>query len=62
MINLEEHKVFVESLQMDMVPFSVAEKALQEVSKAVDVKLEQAMALIEQSFTQLNNTLDSTDD
>jgi hypothetical protein len=61
MINLKEHAVFIEKLQMEMVPLSVAEKAIQEVVDGVDTKLEQAMSLIEQSFTQLNNTLNTDD-
>jgi len=61
MINLKEHAVFIEKLQMEMVPLSVAEKAIQEVVDGVDAKLEQAMTLIEQSFTQLNNTLNTDD-
>lgn len=60
-INLKEHAVFIDKLQMDMVPLSVAEKALQEVLDNMDVKLEQAMSLIEQSFTQINKTIDSND-
>ena len=32
MINLEEHKIFVESLNMEVIPYSVAVKAVQEVS------------------------------
>lgn len=60
-INLKEHAVFIDRLQMDMVPLSVAEKALQEVVNNMDVKLEQAMSLIEQSFIQINNTIDNND-
>lgn len=60
-INLKEHAVFIDRLQMEMVPLSVAEKAIQEVVDGVDAKLEQAMSLIEQSFTQLNNTLNTDD-
>lgn len=60
-INLKEHAVFIDKLQMDMVPLSVAEKALEEVLDNMDVKLEQAMSLIEQSFTQINKTIDSND-
>ena len=32
MINLEEHKIFVESLNMEVVPLSIAIKAVEEVS------------------------------
>lgn len=60
-INLKEHAVFIDKLQMDMVPLSVAEKALQEVLDNMGVKLEQAMSLIEKSFTQINKTIDSND-
>lgn len=60
-INLKDHAVFIDRLQMDMVPLSVAEKALQEVVDNADVKLDQAMSLIEQSLTQINNTIDKND-
>jgi len=32
MINLEDHKVFVESRKMEMVPYTIAVKALTELS------------------------------
>ena len=32
MINLEEHKVFVESHKMEMVPYTIAIKALADLS------------------------------
>lgn len=60
-INLKEHAVFIDRLQMDMVPLSVAEKALQEVAISVDEKIEEAMSLFQQSINQLNKTIDSND-
>lgn len=60
-INLKEHAVFIERLQMDMVPLSVAQKALDEVVSSMDVKLEQAMSLIEQSLVQINKSIDIDD-
>ena len=32
MINLEDHKIFIESHKMEMVPYSIAIKALTELS------------------------------
>ena len=61
MINLDEHKVYVDSLQMDMVPLSVAKKALEEVSENMETKLDDAMALIQQSLLEINKTIDPND-
>ena len=61
MINLKEHAIFIDKLQMEMVPLSVAEKAVQQVLENTDVKLEQAMAMIESSLLQINKTIDPND-
>ena len=38
MINLEEHKIFVESLNMEVVPLSIAIQALQETNDINNTK------------------------
>jgi len=61
MINLKEHAVFIERLQMEMVPLSVAEKALEEASQNMETKLDDAMSLIQQSLSEINKTIDPND-
>lgn len=59
-INLKEHAVFIERLQMDMVPLSIAEKAVQEVLED-NPKLDEAIEMINRAMTDLNNTLSQND-
>ena len=59
-INLEEHKVFIERLQMDMVPFSIAKQALEEAVDT-DKKLDQAMDMITKAMSGINETLREND-
>jgi len=35
--NLEDHKIFIESHQMEMIPYSVAVKAIQEAFDAAQM-------------------------
>lgn len=60
MINLKEHAVFIDRLQMDMVPLSVAEKALEEVTRTT-TDIASAMTLIQQSLTEINKTIEPND-
>ena len=55
-IKLENHKVFVPSLQMDMVPYSIAVQALQE---AVDVDTEKYAIELENAMKELRNSLNN---
>ena len=56
-INLEEHKVYIESLKMDMVPFTVAVQALNELSLELSSSgyLEELNKAMENLRTSLNN-------
>jgi hypothetical protein len=55
-IDLEKHKVYVDSLKMDMVPYSIAVQAVQEIQGSYTDdylnKLEEALAQLQ---TSVNN-------
>ena len=57
MINLDEHKIFVKSLQMEVVPLSIAKLALNQVNEKVDKALE----LITNGLKDVNNTVQEHD-
>ena len=50
MINLKEHKVFVEELNMEMVPLKIAEEA---VEKAQIKQLDEAIKKLSTELTSL---------
>lgn len=52
-INLKEHAVFVDRLQMDMVPLSVASAA---VLEAISAKND-----LQKAFKEVKNSIDSLD-
>ena len=58
MINLDEHKIYVESHKMDMVPYTVAVQALQEASnldtEKYAIELENAMVELRNSLNNIN--------
>ena len=55
MINLEEHKIYIESHKMDMVPLSLAVQAVQEaVTKETEQKLDEALGLIKKSLYNID--------
>ena len=56
-INLEEHKVYIESLKMDMVPFTVAVQALNDLSLELSNSgyLEELNKAMEDLRVSLNN-------
>lgn len=56
-INLEEHKVYIESLKMDMVPFTIAVQALNELSLELSSSgyLEELNKAMENLRTSLNS-------
>lgn len=60
-INLKDHVVFIDRLQMDMVPLSIAEKAVEEASNLDESKLDEALKMIENSFKQIDKTISSND-
>ena len=59
-INLEEHKVFIDRLQMDMVPFSIAKQAIDEAANT-EKKLDEAMDMITKAMSGINETLKEND-
>jgi hypothetical protein len=59
-INLEDHAVFIERLQMDMVPLSIAQKAVEEAANT-EKKLDEAMDMITKAMSGINETLKEND-
>lgn len=55
-INLEEHKVFVESHKMDMVPYSIAVEAVKEL---IDVDTAKYADELESAMMELRNSLNN---
>ena len=57
-INLDEHKIYVESHKMDMVPYTVAGQALQEATnldtEKYAIELENAMVELRNSLNNIN--------
>ena len=64
MINLEEHKVYVESHKMDMVPLSIAYQAIAEMYEyeKYQAKLDEAMKQINDALKDINNSVEELDD
>jgi len=61
--NLEDHKVFIESHQMEMIPYSVAVKAIQEAFDAAQmVQINQAIETLSRELTSLNPDLSKLKD
>ena len=58
MINLEEHKIYVDSLKMEVVPLSVANQALEEAVKGTETKLDEALNLIKNSLYNIDIDID----
>ena len=54
MINLEEHKVYIDSHKMDMVPYSIAVEALQQAVQSTEGKLDEALDLIKTSLYNID--------
>ena len=65
MINLEEHKEFIYSHKMDMVPYSIAvqavEEAMQQAVDSTENKLDEALDLIEKSLYNIDLDIDDKD-
>tara|TARA_B110000503_G_scaffold37093_1_gene60661 strand:- start:2222 stop:2416 length:195 start_codon:yes stop_codon:yes gene_type:complete len=64
MINLDEHKIFVENLGMEVIPYSVAKQAVAEAANFQDyqAKLEQAMEIMKNAMTDINKTVEILND
>ena len=65
-INLEDHKVYIETHKMEMVPFSTAVKAVQEAyeddSQELLDALDTAISNLSVELTSLNPTLEELND
>ena len=58
MINLEEHKIFVESLNIEVVPLSIAIKAVEQASDDDTTKY---LNQLDNALDDLKNSLESVD-
>jgi hypothetical protein len=56
-IKLTEHAVYIDTLKTDMVPLSIAIKAVEEAAAHTEPKLDEAMDLIKQALSEMNNTV-----
>lgn len=54
MINLDEHKVYIDQLKMEMVPLSIA---LQAVHQASQSNLENAVKVLDSTIEGLKGTI-----
>ena len=62
-INLEEHKTYIESHKMDMVPYTVAVEALKETFEAAQIKqLDEAIATLSAELTSISPDLNKIKD
>ena len=64
MINLDDHKVYVESHKMEMVPLSIALQAIAEMYEyeKYQAKLDEAMKQIKDAFEEIKNSVEELDD
>tara|TARA_B110000908_G_scaffold22434_1_gene25408 strand:- start:83 stop:289 length:207 start_codon:yes stop_codon:yes gene_type:complete len=61
--NLEDHKVFIESHQMEMIPYSVAVKAIQEAFDAAQMhQINQAIETLSKELTSMSPDLSKLKD
>tara|TARA_R110000764_G_scaffold117857_1_gene205214 strand:+ start:848 stop:1054 length:207 start_codon:yes stop_codon:yes gene_type:complete len=61
--NLEDHKVFIESHQMEMIPYSVAVKAIQEAFDAAQMhQINQAIETLSRELTSMSPDLSKLKD
>lgn len=61
MINLEDHKVYIDSLKMEMVPLSIAQDAMNQLVEQYEDKLDASLAEITNSLTQINKVIEEND-
>ena len=59
MINLEEHKIYVDTHKMEMVPLSVAKEALEE---AYNKELDNAIKKLSEELSSINPDLSNLND
>ena len=65
MMNLDEHKVYVESHKMDMIPYTIVVKAIEEMQKAyekaaigkIENTISETLETLQTSFEKINSTI-----
>ena len=65
MMNLEEHKIYVESHKMDMIPYTIVVKAIEEMQKAyekaaigkIESTISDTLETLQTSFEKINSTI-----
>jgi len=64
MINLDEHKIYVKNLGIDVIPYSVAKQAVEQAAdfKGYQAKLDQAMEIMNNAMTDINKTVEILND
>ena len=66
-IRLEDHKMFVQDLSMEVVPYSIAVRAVQEALEQDDLHqsqatIQQELEKIRKAFSEINDTLKDVND
>ena len=61
-INLDDHKIFDWQLKIETVPLSVAKRAVEEAATHTEPKIDEAMDLIKQALSEINNSVEELDD
>lgn len=56
MINLEDHKIYVESHKMEMIPYSIA---IQAVNQAANPDTDEYLEELEKAMEELRNSLNN---
>ena len=63
MINLDDHKIYINAHKMEMVPLSVAKQAVEEMKEAAQIKqLDAAIKTLSEELTSLKPDLSLLDD
>jgi hypothetical protein len=63
MINLEDHKIYIDVHKMDMVPLSIPKQALEEMKEAAQIKqLDAAIKTLSEELTSLKPDLSLLND
>jgi hypothetical protein len=63
MINLDEHKIYIDSHKMDMVPLSIAVQAIQETAEKAQIKqLDEAIEKLSAELSSINPDYSLLDD
>lgn len=64
MVNLDEHKIYVEGLGIDVIPYSVAKQAVEQAAdfQGYQIKLDKAMKAMKNAMTDINKTVENLND